>query len=169
VDSLTFAELTWICNLASSLESCRIDTIHTNGVLVTLNERKWVEKFAKWPSVVLFLLSFGGVILLFIVWTELLGTIDNSVKGYFCAGLLICIGIMVITFRNIIGSFIYEANRRELTWLWKKVFRYMDEVTIKAFSRPPYECGFTILITTIVGTGPILTSIMRIVLSHYRM
>ena len=132
------------------------------------NQKKWVNKFANWPALALFVLEFGGFLLLFLVWIKLLLTIDSSVLGYVCAGLLICIGILIIVFSTVIGSFMYEANRRELTWLWKNVFRYKDEVINKAFSLPPLECGFTIWITRIIGIGVISTSIMSFFLNYSR-
>ena len=135
---------------------------------VMSNERKYIEKFANWPAIALFSLELGGVLLLFLVWIKLLLTIDSSIIGYICAGLLISIGILIIVFSIVIGSFLYEANRRELTWLWKNVFRYKDEVIIKAFSRPPLECGFTIWITRIIGVGVISTSIMSFFLNYSR-
>ena len=135
---------------------------------VMSNERKYIEKFANWPAIALFSLELGGVLLLFLVWIKLLLTIDSSIIGYICAGLLISIGILIIVFSTIIGSFLYEANRRELTWLWKNVFRYEDEVIKKVFSRPPYECGFIIWITRIIGIGVISTSIMSFFLNYSR-
>ena len=135
---------------------------------VMSNERKCIDKFANWPAIALFSLESGGVLLLFLVWIKLLLTIDSSVIGYVCASLLICIGILIIVFSTVIGSFLYEANRRQLTWLWKNVFRYKDEVIKKVFSRPPYECGFIIWITRIIGIGVISTSIMSFFINYSR-
>ena len=120
----------------------------------------WMDKFANWPSIVLLLLGWGGVLLSFPVMMILLLKSDISARGFMCAGLSLGIGILFIKFSTVIGSFIYEFNRRQSTWLWKKVLHYKDETINKAFSSFPYECSCTILIVRIVGIWIILITVM---------
>jgi len=127
----------------------------------------WLKKLEIWPSGLLVLLAWGGVISFSSVMTNISLAIDNSVKGYIFLGLLICIGILIVVFSTIIGVFIYEANRRQITWLWKEVFRKKDEEIRKYFSRPPYGCDFTILIIRVIGIGIIVSYPVPLILSYF--
>jgi hypothetical protein len=127
----------------------------------------WLKKLEIWPSGLLVLLEWGSVILFSSVMTNISLAIDNSVKGYISLGLLICIGILIVIFSTVIGVFIYEANRRQITWLWKEVFRKKDEEIRKYLSRPPYGCDFTILIMRVVGIGITVSFPTILILSYF--
>lgn len=138
----------------------KVELIKTlNKVFLMSSKELWIKKLEKWPSIVLILLAWGGVILLSEATMKITLAIDNSVKGYLYTGLLIFIGILIVIFSSVLGSFLYEANRRQLTWLcfWRN-----DEELKKDFQNSPYASGSTIWIIRIVGIGVILIAVSSV-------
>jgi len=146
----------------------KIKLLKSFGKVFSMSSKElWIRKLERWPSGLLVLLEWGGVILFYSVGIKLAASIHNTVRGYVYTSLLVFIGILIVVFSTVIGVFIYEANRRQLTWLWKEVFRKKDEEIRKYFSRPPYGCDFTILIMRVIGIGIIVSFPVSLILFKF--
>lgn len=64
-----------------------------------------------------------------------------------------CWGLFLAIFGRYFGSALYEANKRQLSWLWRNVFKKKQEDIDKLFNGFPLPYGYTyaVVITHVVG------------------